>query len=158
MADSYATLFHEAYHQYLYYAVGQVSAHRWFDEGYGDYFAGANPRKGFKIGVFKWRTGVVKNAVAAGKNVHLKDLFRYTQPQYYRNASVCYSQGWALIYFLKSRAAERANPRWPKILDIYFNTLVKTRNAGRAVNAALEGVDIEALNTAYVEFIKGGFK
>jgi hypothetical protein len=158
MADSYSTLFHEAYHQYLFYAVGRVSAHRWFDEGYGDYFAGANPKKGFKIGVFDWRTGVAKKAVSEGKNVHLKDLFYYTQPQYYANPSVCYAQGWALVYFLQSKSIKKKHQRWADILDIYFNTLVKSRNAGKALAAALKDVDIEALNDAYVTFIKRGYK
>ncbi len=156
-ADSYSVLFHEAYHQYLYYAVGQVSAHSWFNEGYGDYFSGSNPKKGFKIGVFDWRTGTVKKAVSEKKNVHLKDLFYYTQRQYYANPSVCYAQGWALVYFLKSKSAKK-NERWPQILDIYFNTLVKTRDKGKAVKAALDGVDIEKLNKAYMTFIKKGFK
>lgn len=158
MADSYSTLFHEAYHQYLYYAVGRVSAHRWFDEGYGDYFAGANPKRGFKIGVFDWRDGTAKKAVSEGKNVHLKDLFYYTQPQYYANASVCYAQGWALIYFLKNKSIQKKHPRWAKILNIYFDTLVEGKNAGKALAAALKGVDIEELNDAYVSFIKRGYK
>ncbi len=158
MADSYSTLFHEAYHQYLYYAVGETSAHCWFDEGYGDYFAGANPKKGFKIGLFDWRTSTVKKAVREGKNVHLKDLFTYTQPQYYANASICYAQGWALVYFLKSKTCKKQNKRWPEILDIYFNTMVKTGSAGKALAAAIDGVDLEELNNAYMKFIKKGFK
>ncbi|MCB9833710.1 MAG: hypothetical protein H6807_14695 [Planctomycetes bacterium] len=157
MADSYSTLFHEAYHQYLYYAVGEVSAHRWFDEGYGDYFAGANPKKGFRIEPFDWRTGTVRQAVVEGKNVPLEKLIRYTQAEYYGNADVCYSQGWALVYFLKSDAAKK-NDKWPGILQRYFDTLVETQRPDKAVDVAFEGVDISELDAAYCDFIKGGFK
>ncbi len=155
--DSYSTLFHEAFHQYIYYAVGEISPHSWYNEGFGDYFAGMNPKKGFKIETFKWRTGVVRNAVAGKKNVPLKDLIHYTQGQYYSNPSVCYAQGWALIYFLNSKVAKK-NPRWAKILDIYFDTLVETGDKDGAVTKAFDGVDVDALDEAYQQFITRGFK
>ncbi|MCA9323197.1 MAG: hypothetical protein KDB53_20825 [Planctomycetes bacterium] len=156
-ADSYSTLFHEAFHQYIYYAVGEISPHSWFNEGYGDYFAGIDPKKGFRIDKFEWRTGVVKNAVAAGENVPLKDLVKFSQRQYYANPSVCYAQGWALVYFLKSPVAAK-NERWAGILDRYFDHLVATGNKDEAVDVAYEGVDYDELDAAYCEFIRRGFK
>ena len=39
--DSLLVLYHEAFHQYIYYAVGEVAPHDWFNEGHGDYFSGA---------------------------------------------------------------------------------------------------------------------
>ena len=38
--DSLAVLYHEAFHQYIHYAVGEVAPHDWFNEGHGDYFSG----------------------------------------------------------------------------------------------------------------------
>lgn len=155
--DSMSTLFHEAFHQYIHYAVGEFAPHSWYNEGFGDYFAGANPAKGFEIGPFAWRTGVVKNAVGSGKAHHLRELMKMTQAEYYSDPETCYAQGWALVYFLNSATAKK-NPVWAGILDRYFETMVKTGSVEKALAAALKEVDIEELNTAYVEFVKGGFK
>ena len=156
--NTYSTLFHEAFHQYIYYAVGEISPHSWFNEGYGDYFAGANPKRRFKIGPFQWRTSTVRTAVATGKAHHLKDLMTFTQMQYYtRNPGMCYAQGWALVYFLNSRKG-LAHTEWKTILPNYFETLVKTKSKKKALEAAIGGLDIEALNTDYQAFIRAGFK
>jgi len=39
--DCRSVMFHEGFHQYVHFAVGDVSPHSWFNEGHGDYFAGA---------------------------------------------------------------------------------------------------------------------
>jgi len=62
--DSLRVLYHEAFHQYIHYAVGDVAPHSWFNEGHGDYFAGHNYRgRKFKSDVFRWRTGIIANAL-----------------------------------------------------------------------------------------------
>ena len=40
--DTVSVLYHEAFHQYIYYSVGNVAPHSWFNEGHGDYYAGAD--------------------------------------------------------------------------------------------------------------------
>lgn len=155
--DSMSTLFHEAFHQYIHYAVGEFDPHSWFNEGYGDYFAGANPEKNYEIDVFGWRTGTVKNAVASGKYHKLKDLVKMSQQEYYSDPDTCYAQGWALVYFLNSKTAKK-NESWAGILQRYFDSMVADGSPEKALEAAFRGVDIDALNTAYVEFVKAGFK
>ena len=41
-ADTLAVLYHEAFHQFIFYSVGEVAPHSWFNEGHGDYFSGAD--------------------------------------------------------------------------------------------------------------------
>src|SRR6185369_1997760 len=38
--NALSVMYHEAFHQYVFYAVGNVAPHSWFNEGHGDYFAG----------------------------------------------------------------------------------------------------------------------
>ena len=65
--DTLAVLYHEAFHQFIYYSVGEVAPHSWFNEGHGDYYAGARYQdKKFKIRPFDWRVGVIKNALPKG--------------------------------------------------------------------------------------------
>ncbi len=153
--DTVSVLYHEAFHQYIYYSAGNVAPHSWFNEGHGDYYAGADLKgRKFKIKPFRWRQGIIKNAVAKGprekvevedkdgstKLVYandggytpLVDLVRFTQREYYRYPGVSYAQGWSLIYFLREVVPDnkKYEAKWGHILDVYFKTL-----KGEAVDA-----------------------
>lgn len=119
--NSLSVLYHEAFHQYIYYAIGEVAPHSWYNEGHGDYFAGAVPvGDKFSIGPFEWRVPVVRRLLAEGKLVPLKKFVYFSQAEYYRNARANYAQGWAFIYFLRKGTK---NPEWKKIPDVYFSYL-----------------------------------
>jgi hypothetical protein len=145
--NTLAVLYHEAFHQYIYYSVGSVAPQSWFNEGHGDYYAGA--RYGgsrFTIEPFRWRVPVLKTALnqgprsckvtkdAEGKETKvwgntgytpLKDLVEFSQGEYYSYPSVSYAQGWSLIYFLREEVPKKKewNAKWGKILSTYFDTL-----------------------------------
>jgi hypothetical protein len=145
--DTLYVLYHEAFHQYIYYSVGNVSPHSWFNEGHGDYYAGAKfGGSKFTITPFRWRIGVLKTALnqgprsckitkdADGKETKvwgntgytpLKDLVEFSQRDYYSYPSVSYAQGWSLIYFLREEVPKKKewNAKWGKILSTYFDTL-----------------------------------
>jgi hypothetical protein len=152
-------LHHEAFHQYCYYYFGEVDAHRWYDEGHGDYFFGAELNSGrLEIGPNLQRTETIRNAVREGKHVPLEKLVRFSHAEYYGSAgysrSLCYAQGWSLIYFLKEATLKK--PRWKEILPTYTMTLLKTRNPQTAVEDAFQGVDTQELEREWVEFVKQG--
>lgn len=147
--DTLAVLYHEAFHQYIYYSVGNVAPHSWFNEGHGDYYAGAR-FAGSKVSIkpFNWRIGTVKNAIREGPRASriekdpqtgkerkiydnskgytpLADLVNFSQRDYYSYPGVSYAQGWSLIYFLREIVPKNKamNAKWGKILDVYFDTL-----------------------------------
>jgi hypothetical protein len=140
--DSLRVLYHEAFHQYIHYAVGDVAPHSWFNEGHGDYFAGHNYRgRKFKADVFKWRTGIIANALATKSYVPLKKFLKYTQREYYANPGLCYAQGWSLIYFLREveRRKIRKYEKYWGLLDRYFDAI--KANVKTVKEKALEGLD-----------------
>ncbi len=150
----FAVLRHEAFHQYIYYCFGNIAPHSWYNEGYGDYYAGARREgRNFRIEPFRWRTETIRSAARAGTHVPLKDIIRYTQAQYYARPDLCYAEGWSLIYFLRQGAKD---PRWREILPRYMSTLHATHDLGRAVDRAFEGVDLDALEGAWRDFIVKG--
>jgi len=133
LSNSFATLQHEAFHQYIFYALGDVSPHTWFNEGNADYYAGAEYKRGrFRIGPFLWRTDTVKNMIATEKTFPLDKFIRMTQAEYYADKTRAYAQGWAFIYFLRE---ETRNRRWRAILPTYFEELKKGIAAVRAGEA-----------------------
>lgn len=146
--DTLSVLYHEAFHQYIHYSVGEVAPHSWFNEGHGDYYAGAKLRgKKFVIKPFQWRVGTIRNAIVQGERpfrvekdeqtgeerriweprgyTPLKDLVNFSQGEYYSYPGVCYAQGWSLIYFLREEVPKNKKyaEKWGHILDTYFNVL-----------------------------------
>ena len=138
--DTIAVLYHEAFHQYIHYSAGRVAPHSWFNEGHGDYYAGAKLVAGkFVIKPFTWRMGIIKNALRAGASpvkdagfdrtkhgyTPLDRLTAFSQGEYYSYPDVCYAQGWSLIYFLREIVPKNAkwNAKWGTILETYFSVL-----------------------------------
>jgi hypothetical protein len=140
--DSLRVLYHEAFHQYIHYAVGDVAPHSWFNEGHGDYFAGHNyAAKKFKAAPFRWRTGTITNAFAQETYVPLKKFLKYTQREYYANAGLCYAQGWSLVYFLREveRKKVKKYKQYWGLLDRYFAAI--KANVKTVKENAFEGLD-----------------
>ncbi|MDA1194585.1 MAG: hypothetical protein O2894_05315 [Planctomycetota bacterium] len=145
--DTLSVLYHEAFHQYIFYSVGNVAPHSWFNEGHGDYYAGAKYKGGkFFIEPFDWRVGTVRGAIVEGPRectvetnergeeqrrwggkgyTPLEHLVRFTQGEYYSYPGVSYAQGLALIYFLREIVPKnrKYKEKWGKILDTYFDVL-----------------------------------
>ena len=180
--DSFAVLYHEAFHQYIHYAVGQVAPHDWFNEGHGDYFSGAIiPQYGTRvtaIGPFRWRITRAKWALdpesaprgpqPPGPWIPIDKLVKAPRAEYYGpQQSAHYVCGWALVYFLRESAEAKKHPKWSKIIPTYFETLkseTKTlalapgdgddsaRNV--AFRMAFDGVDLHELDASVRGFIQ----
>ena len=177
--DSLIVLYHEAFHQYIFYSVGEVSPHSWYNEGTGDYFSGAqiSGTKVGRIGVNSWRVGAIQDTVRQGAHVPFKDIFRFDQRTFYARASICYPQAWSMIYFLRTAKEVEKEPSWAQILPTYFDTLkaeyelamserenvgpltmeermyIEHRSREKAIDAALHGVDVDALEAAWRSFV-----
>lgn len=177
--DTFIVLYHEAFHQYIYYSTGQLSPHSWYNEGFGDFFSGALVKGGKvkKIEVNPWRIHTIQDAIENGMAVSWEDIIRYEQKEYYANPYLCYAQGWSMIYFLNNSPAVKKNDRWSQILPIYFNTIKEENARGleeldedkrdnrlaqlavgkrareAAVDAAFDGVDLDAIHQAWEKYI-----
>jgi hypothetical protein len=124
-----SVMFHEGFHQYIHYAVGDVSPHSWFNEGHGDYFAGLSAAGGsIKVSPFNWRVKELKEKKNSDL-IPLRTLIRMEQREYYNNAGLKYAEGWALIYYLRSVSKTKAHVA---ILDNYFTYLADNVEAFRA--------------------------
>ena len=149
---------HEAFHQYIFYSCGKLSPHSWYNEGYGDYYAGAviQGKRISKIKPFLWRRDTIRNAARKGTHVPIKDIIRYTQREYYANPQLCYAQGWSMIYFLNT-ALPKGHP-WQKILPTYLKTLQTTKSRDKAVDAAFKDIDLDAFEAAWRTYTIRGTK
>ncbi len=181
-ANARVVLYHEAFHQYVHYAAGDISPHSWFNEGTGDYFSGARfDGRGVvsTITPNPWRLETIIDLVKRDRVMDLEDLFSASKTEYYRNGSANYAQGWSLVYFLLTSRVVARRPEWAKIHPLYYATLqdewgvlraglqaegklddgVAYRGAQEeardsALEAALQGVDVNELQEAWKAFVR----
>ncbi|MCA8973648.1 MAG: DUF1570 domain-containing protein [Planctomycetes bacterium] len=180
--DSLLVLYHEAFHQYIFYAVGEFAPHDWFNEGYGDYFSGTeiSKRSGKVVGVepSPWRIHLAKDMCEYGEGfVPLKQILEAERAVFYNRARIrfFYAGAWSFVYFLKHSPEVAAHPQWSKLLQTYFDTAKNTypeelKKLGEnpdlgkkqiaqfnvrkaALNATLEGVDLAALEAAWKKYV-----
>jgi hypothetical protein len=133
-----SVMFHEAFHQYIHYSVGDVSPHSWFNEGHGDYYAGMTVAGGsIKFNPFDWRVEFLKDHLRGKRDlIPCRTLVRMPQREYYTNAGLKYSQGWALIYYLRNVSTNKSQKQ---ALDTYFTYLADNVQAFRAKNQDKDG-------------------
>ena len=112
--------------------------------------------------------------------IPFEDILSFEQAQFYKpnHRSICYAQAWSMIYFLRTSRVVEKHSQWSEILDIYFERLkveyrsrltelgpdptkvdrsargaagVEARKA--AVETAFDGVDLDALEAAWRDFL-----
>ncbi|MCP3917260.1 MAG: hypothetical protein GY711_17060 [bacterium] len=174
--ETFQTLYHEAFHQYVYTSAGHLAPHSWFDEGMGEYYAGARLERGRvdSIELLPNSLGFIQYKVARGEHAPLSELIAMEQADYYADAQLHYTQGWSFVYFLRTSSEVRRKGSWAKILPTYFSTLKETHSrelgestsgvqrvlAGQvarqeALAAAFAGVDLRQLEIAWVRYVQG---
>lgn len=166
---TWAVMNHEGFHQYTFAFFGNRAPHTWYNEGTGDYYSGFEFNLKTKRFTRKKNLGRQDNLLMIRERyVPLKDFVHWSKAQYYGTNSgtekdarplegwACYAQGWSLIWFLRTGGEEKAKgwqPQWGSILDRYVDTLLETSNTSKAVQAAFEGVDWDALEKSWKSFV-----
>jgi hypothetical protein len=133
---SYAVMTHEAFHQYCFYLFGQSEAHRWFDEGHGDYYGGAK-FKGSRATITPKMPGgldrlsVIREMVRTETYKPVEEHVNYNHGQWQSqgpsNVS-CYAQSWSIIYMLRQGMLGKVNRKiwkqeYAEIIPKYVDTL-----------------------------------
>ena len=181
-ADSMLVLYHEAFHQYIHYAIGEFSPHYWFNEGYGDYFSGAivsrNTGKVRRVDPSPWRIHVAKDMCEFGDGyLPLEKILRAERAQFYNPARAghYYAGAWAFVYFLKHSKQALAHPQWSQILATYFEAvkssyreevasfgeepdlgeklLAGAKARRRAIEETLDGIDLDELEKTWRQWV-----
>jgi hypothetical protein len=177
--DSYITLYHEAFHQFIHYSAGELPPHYWFNEGFGDYFSGAkvyaHSKKVQEIGLSPWRVQAVKTWFERGQCATIEKLVHMEGPEFMQHAEVYYPQAWSLVFFLNQGLGKDARPEWKQILPRYFEelkrayaeelsssgsnpTLATKISVGaaarkQALEVAFKNVDFNELESAWEKFV-----
>lgn len=149
---------HEGWHQYYHwFVVSRVQLPSWINEGMGDYFYTASPKrtdtgkaKSAEMGgINSGRLMVLQAAKRQGALVPLEDFMRMLQQDYYANPSVCYAQGWALCQFL----LHGEGGKYSKLIPAYIRGVCNDTNWQSVQAKVFKGIDMVALETEFKAFI-----
>jgi hypothetical protein len=109
--ETFAVMSHEAFHQYCFFLFEKAEAHRWFDEGQGDYYGGFDmggkkPKSTAHMPGALDRYPHIKTMVREDNFVPIARLVRMNHEEWYGNNNryngiASYAQSWALVYFLR---------------------------------------------------------
>jgi len=160
---TYAVMSHEAFHQYCFYLFDRSEAHRWFDEGHGDYYGGAKFSRGKakitpKMPAGFDRLSVIKGMVQRDEWVPLEQHLNFDHGEWQNqgpsNVS-CYAQSWSVIYMLRRGALgdvprklwqeEYADiiPNYIRVLQLGFRDAYAELLAEREEEARFEGRELD---------------
>ena len=157
---SYAVMTHEAFHQYCFFLFGRSEAHRWFDEGHGDYYGGIQfPGRGKpKVtdrmpGGLNRREGI-KELITIGTYAPLEKHLNFDHGQWQTQGpenTSCYEQSWSIVYMLRQGMLGNVDSKvwrdeYAAILPNYIETL----------RQGFEDAYAEAQRTAEEEAAKNG--
>ncbi|MEM7308980.1 MAG: hypothetical protein AAF682_20015 [Planctomycetota bacterium] len=134
---SYAVMSHEAFHQYCHFLFEQSEAHRWFDEGHGDYygaakFSGSRAKITDKMPGGLNRKDIIKAMVRDGSYTPVDEHINFDHSQWRAaNGSTgvdSYCQSWSLIYMLRQGSLKKVpkkvwKPEYADIIPNYVTTL-----------------------------------
>jgi hypothetical protein len=176
-------LYHEAMHQYFFYANGNLAPASWFNEGYGEVFGGSVPdrRKGeiAKVDKNKFRLFWIKQCQRTGRWPDLRAFLQMTQGEFYGPSILQnYAFAWSFCFYLEElRQDPKSKREWREIPDTYLANLREATKKKReelhidakdkqwllayqnelqkdAFDATFKGIDLPLLEKAWIETIK----
>jgi len=175
------TLYHEACHQFLFHTASALSPHSWYDEGTAEYYAGAVLVGGKVRDIvgLEGRDVYLANPEVLQALPQLEKLLEMSREQFYADADVNYTMGYAFIRFLHTSREAKNRRLWRQLPKRYFEVLRGTwrreaeklaltgitskryrdaivRSREVALKASLEGIDIAELERAFLGWLRRG--
>ena len=135
---TYAVVVHESFHQYCHFLFDQAEAHRWFDEGHGDYyggleFKGSRPKITTQMPGGLDRLTELRELVREGTYKPIAEHVNYDHRQWQTQGPTgvsCYAQSWGLVYYLRQGAEGKVprkvwRPEYAEIIPNYVRVLAE---------------------------------
>lgn len=154
-----SVVYHEAFHQYIYYAFDLIRTSPWYNEGHAVFFEGADVRRAdLRVDEVPQYASVVESLAAAG-TLRVPRMLTMDYDAFYERASgdmvlrrANYATAWALVYYLRKGAPLEDDNRYEEIIERYERALWKTRDETAATRAAFDGVDMQAFTASFSDF------
>ncbi len=152
-------VYHEAFHQYIFYAFDLIRTSPWYNEGHAVFFEGADLRRDdLRVDEVERYAQVLESLAEAG-TLPIGRLLLLDYDEFYANRTgdmnarrANYAMGWGLIYYLRKGAPIEADNRYEEIIARYEDALWETRDEVAATRKAFEGVNMRAFSESLTDF------
>ncbi len=147
--------FHEGFHQYLHYAVGEVMPSMWFNEGMAQFFEGIKFR-GYRPSIELpelAKRGILPLFQSGTPDVAA--LVKLDRSGFYDEKSLSgnYRLAQALCFYLMKGCMVDGNAeKYGRVLYNYYDKLLETGEASEAEKAAWDGIDLARLSNDLKQF------
>ncbi len=148
--------YHEAFHQYLFYALGKRSAPPWFNEGHAEFFENATIQKGrVRVGESETQLPRLLDLIKQ-RRLSIAELLAMDYPQFYdadaEKRSDNYTLAWGLIYYLRKGAIQERPARYHGICDAFLEALTETDASEIPTQRAFQAVNMRRFERQFIDF------
>ncbi len=148
--------YHEAFHQYLHYALDQSRTSVWFNEGNAEFFETAEIRnKKLEIKEDEYKAEELIKMIAAN-TVDIQSLLKMDYKDFYcgsdEKRGENYTLAWGIVYYLRKGAKFDKPASHTKLLDNYVDALWKTKDPAKATEIAFSATNPHKFQKDFISF------
>ncbi len=156
------TVYHEAFHQYIFYGLDYARVPVWFNEGHAMLFevSRVNRRKRtITVGENEGRLRSLEKVLKA-KRLDLRRVMLLSAPEFYQKHALAenYSVSWGLVYFLRKAAWQYKGRKYAGLCDVVLKHPDKSTDPRKVSQAAMDSVDMAQLAKDFRKFWKSKTK
>lgn len=154
-----SVVYHEAFHQYIFYAFDLIRTSPWYNEGHAVFFEGADLRRAeIRVDELEAYASVVETLAASG-TMAVSQLLMLDYDRFYQRLTgnagrrrAHYAMAWGLVYYLRKAAPLEDDNRYEEIIGRYEEALMETQDETIATRKAFEGVDMQSFSESFTDF------
>lgn len=156
-------VYHEAFHQYIYYAFDYLTPAAWYNEGHATFFEGADVRRGgIRVDEVERYVHTVE-ALAERGPLPVESVLALDYDTFYQRGGgsaaqrrAHYALSWGLVYYLRKGAPLEETNDYESILPRYEYALWRTQNPAQATKDAFSDVDLSEFIQSFTDFWGSG--
>ncbi len=158
------TVYHEAYHQYMFYALGGRTLPPWIDEGHATLFEGCDVdarRHTVDLEEEPSRVAGFMKVLDEGRPLRLDRFMRLDLAAFYRgDLAANYSTAYALVYFLRKAFPQYPDRGYENLCDDIIDATMKVAPGDEAfaIEGVVANVDMLRFEKELIDFWKSPTK
>jgi hypothetical protein len=149
-------VYHEAFHQYLFYALDYVTTPMWYNEGHAMLFEACKIDRSRKKVVVRENDRRIRSleSLINNNNLKLEEIMLLSPDEFYQddNLERNYTISWALVYFFRKAGHMYKDRNYENVCDIILQKLIKTRNWQKAATTGVAAINMKELNEDFLNF------
>ena len=148
--------YHEAFHQYLFYALANRTSPPWFNEGHAELFESSTiSSQGVTIEENDQNVSRLLNMIKRGR-VPIRELIALDYPQFYdrdpEKRADNYALAWGLIYYLRKGSAQEHPARHAQLCSTLLKALSENHASATPTQRTFNTVNMQALEKQFITF------